>query len=150
MKPPSEAARTQTWSLLSFRDPAKNPLGIVLAATANAEGSIITQVADVEDADHAGATGAFGYALSVPMLTLTQALRDAPADEASARIIEAGPVTGVTHSLSGGAVVELPGRGHGPLPVGGWRAVGSEQRAAVGCSLGCAAWRRPYCWPGTD
>lgn len=43
-------ARTQAWSLLSFRDPTKIPLEIVLAAAANAEGSIITQVADVEEA----------------------------------------------------------------------------------------------------
>ena len=45
-----EAARTQRWSLLYFRDPTKIPLEIVLAAAANAEGSIITQVADVEEA----------------------------------------------------------------------------------------------------
>lgn len=46
----NQAARTQPWSLLYFRDPTKIPLEIVLAAAANAEGSIITQVADVEEA----------------------------------------------------------------------------------------------------
>jgi 3-amino-4-hydroxybenzoic acid synthase len=45
-----EAARTQAWSLLWFRDPTKIPLEIVLAAAAGATGSIITQVADVEEA----------------------------------------------------------------------------------------------------
>ncbi|WP_157254517.1 3-dehydroquinate synthase II family protein [Nonomuraea typhae] len=45
-----EAARTQQWSLLCFRDPTKIPLEIVLAAAAGAKGSIITQVADVEEA----------------------------------------------------------------------------------------------------
>ncbi|MCK1815691.1 3-dehydroquinate synthase II [Streptomyces sp. XM4011] len=46
----NEAARTQQWSLLNFRDPTKIPLEIVLAAAAGAQGSIITQVADVEEA----------------------------------------------------------------------------------------------------
>jgi 3-amino-4-hydroxybenzoic acid synthase len=45
-----EAARTQSWSLLSFQDPTKIPLEIVLAAAAGAQGSIITQVSDVEEA----------------------------------------------------------------------------------------------------
>jgi 3-amino-4-hydroxybenzoic acid synthase len=44
------AARHDGWSLLYFRDPTKIPLEIVLAAAAGAEGSIITQVADVEEA----------------------------------------------------------------------------------------------------
>jgi 3-amino-4-hydroxybenzoic acid synthase len=44
------AARLDRWSLLSFRDPTKIPLEIVLAAAAGADGSIITQVADVEEA----------------------------------------------------------------------------------------------------
>ena len=45
-----EAARREQWSVLSFRDPTKIPLEIVLAAAAGASGSIITQVADVEEA----------------------------------------------------------------------------------------------------
>ncbi|GIF42950.1 hypothetical protein Axi01nite_72610 [Actinoplanes xinjiangensis] len=44
------AARTDRWSVLYFRDPTKIPLEIVLAAAARADGSIITQVADVEEA----------------------------------------------------------------------------------------------------
>jgi 3-amino-4-hydroxybenzoic acid synthase len=44
------AARQERWSVLSFRDPTKIPLEIVLAAAAGADGSIITQVADVEEA----------------------------------------------------------------------------------------------------
>lgn len=46
-----EAARTQRWSVLWFRDPTKIPLEIVLAAAASATGSIITVVEDVEEAE---------------------------------------------------------------------------------------------------
>ncbi len=45
-----EAARTERYSLLQFRDPTKIPLEIVLAAASGAEGSIITVAADVEEA----------------------------------------------------------------------------------------------------
>lgn len=45
------AARHDSWSLLDFRDPTKIPLEIVLAAAAGANGSIITRVADVEEAE---------------------------------------------------------------------------------------------------
>jgi 3-amino-4-hydroxybenzoic acid synthase len=45
------AARTEKWSLLLFRDPTKIPLEIVLAAAAQAEGSIITVAGDVEEAE---------------------------------------------------------------------------------------------------
>lgn len=45
------AARLDRWSVLYFRDPTKIPLEIVLAAAAGADGSIITQVADVEEAE---------------------------------------------------------------------------------------------------
>ncbi|GAA2664370.1 3-dehydroquinate synthase II family protein [Streptomyces aculeolatus] len=45
------AARHDRWSLLDFRDPTKIPLEIVLAAAAGAEGSIVTRVADVEEAE---------------------------------------------------------------------------------------------------
>ncbi|GIF47589.1 3-dehydroquinate synthase II [Asanoa ferruginea] len=44
------AARHEKWSVLYFRDPTKIPLEIVLAAAAGADGSIITEVADVEEA----------------------------------------------------------------------------------------------------
>ncbi|WP_304608661.1 3-dehydroquinate synthase II [Glycomyces sp. TRM65418] len=46
-----EAARSRQWSVLDFADPTKIPLEIVLAAAAGAEGSIITTVADVEEAE---------------------------------------------------------------------------------------------------
>jgi 3-amino-4-hydroxybenzoic acid synthase len=46
-----QAARHDRWSLLYFRDPTKIPLEIVLAAAAGAGGSIVTQVADVEEAE---------------------------------------------------------------------------------------------------
>ncbi|GAA1774090.1 MULTISPECIES: 3-dehydroquinate synthase II [Streptomonospora] len=46
-----EAARTEAFSLLDFRDPTKIPLEIVLAAAARAEGSIITRAGDVEEAE---------------------------------------------------------------------------------------------------
>ncbi|WP_055553913.1 3-dehydroquinate synthase II [Streptomyces kanamyceticus] len=45
-----EAARTEEWSLLDFRDPTKIPLEIVLAAAAGAKGTIVTMAADVEEA----------------------------------------------------------------------------------------------------
>lgn len=44
------AARLDRWCVLAFRDPTKIPLEIVLAAAAGADGSVITQVADVEEA----------------------------------------------------------------------------------------------------
>jgi 3-amino-4-hydroxybenzoic acid synthase len=45
-----QSARRERWSLLNFRDPTKIPLEIVLAAAAGADGSVITQVSDVEEA----------------------------------------------------------------------------------------------------
>ncbi|WP_019547674.1 3-dehydroquinate synthase II [Streptomyces sulphureus] len=45
-----EAARTEQWSLLDFRDPTKIPLEIVLAAAAGREGTVLTRAADVEEA----------------------------------------------------------------------------------------------------
>ncbi|RKR90382.1 3-dehydroquinate synthase II [Micromonospora pisi] len=46
-----QAARTERWSLLLFRDPTKIPLEIVIAAAADAGGSIITIAGDVEEAE---------------------------------------------------------------------------------------------------
>lgn len=46
-----EVARTDRWAVLSFRDPTKIPLEIVLAAADKSQGSIITGVADVEEAE---------------------------------------------------------------------------------------------------
>jgi 3-amino-4-hydroxybenzoic acid synthase len=45
-----EAARTERWCVLQFRDPTKIPLEIVLAAAAGAEGGIITVAQDVAEA----------------------------------------------------------------------------------------------------
>lgn len=45
-----QAARTQQWSVLQFRDPTKIPLEIVIAAAASATGNIITEAKDVEEA----------------------------------------------------------------------------------------------------
>lgn len=45
------AAAGEAWSLLTFRDPTKIPLEIVLAAASGASGSIITTVADVTEAE---------------------------------------------------------------------------------------------------
>ncbi|GDY32758.1 3-dehydroquinate synthase II [Gandjariella thermophila] len=47
----NQAARTEKWSVLLFRDPTKIPLEIVLAAAARAEGSVITVAADPEEAE---------------------------------------------------------------------------------------------------
>ncbi|MFF9349095.1 3-dehydroquinate synthase II family protein [Streptomyces sp. NPDC014734] len=46
-----DAARTEVWSLLNFRDPTKIPLEIVIAAAAGANGVIVTTAADVEEAE---------------------------------------------------------------------------------------------------
>jgi 3-amino-4-hydroxybenzoic acid synthase len=45
-----QAARTETWSVLEFRDPTKIPLEIVIAAAAGADGTIMTTAASVEEA----------------------------------------------------------------------------------------------------
>jgi 3-amino-4-hydroxybenzoic acid synthase len=45
-----ESARAQRWSLLSFRDPTKIPLEIVLAAAAGAQGQIVTVARDSQEA----------------------------------------------------------------------------------------------------
>ncbi len=46
-----QAARTERWSLLLFRDPTKIPLEIVIAAAARSTGSIFTIAADIEEAE---------------------------------------------------------------------------------------------------
>lgn len=46
-----QAAATERWSVLLFRDPTKIPLEIVLAAAARAEGSNITVAGDIEEAE---------------------------------------------------------------------------------------------------
>lgn len=46
-----DVARSDPWSVLAFQDPTKIPLEIVLAAADSSEGSIITRVADVEEAE---------------------------------------------------------------------------------------------------
>jgi 3-amino-4-hydroxybenzoic acid synthase len=46
-----EVARTERWSVLSFSDPTKIPLEIVLAVADRAEGSVITYVADPTEAE---------------------------------------------------------------------------------------------------
>lgn len=45
-----QAAASQQWSLLHFRDPTKIPLEIVIAAAAGGKGSIVTVAGDVEEA----------------------------------------------------------------------------------------------------
>ncbi|MER5531604.1 3-dehydroquinate synthase II [Streptomyces sp. NPDC002677] len=45
------SGRTEKWSVLSFRDPTKIPLEIVIAAAARAKGSLITVAQDVEEAE---------------------------------------------------------------------------------------------------
>jgi len=45
-----QCARTAPWSVLSFTDPTRIPLEIVLAAAADAPGSVITTAADAEEA----------------------------------------------------------------------------------------------------
>lgn len=55
----------------------------------------------------ARSSGRFGYALSVPLLTLTGVLRDALACEASVTMSNGGPVAGVVDSGAGGIGLEL-------------------------------------------
>ncbi|MFI9173100.1 3-dehydroquinate synthase II family protein [Streptomyces lincolnensis] len=45
------SARSERWSVLLFRDPTKIPLEIVIAAAAQAKGSLITIAQDVEEAE---------------------------------------------------------------------------------------------------
>jgi 3-amino-4-hydroxybenzoic acid synthase len=45
-----QAAKTERWTVIEFRDPTKIPLEIVLAAADHANGSIVTIVEDVEEA----------------------------------------------------------------------------------------------------
>ena len=45
-----QAARTQEWCVLRFRDPTKIPLEIVIAAAAEARGHLVTEAADLEEA----------------------------------------------------------------------------------------------------
>lgn len=45
-----DAARTEAWSVLFFRDPTKIPLEIVIAAAAQAKGNIVAIAADVAEA----------------------------------------------------------------------------------------------------
>jgi 3-amino-4-hydroxybenzoic acid synthase len=45
------SARTEQWSVLSFRDPTKIPLEIVLAAAAGAKGRVVTVAADPVEAE---------------------------------------------------------------------------------------------------
>jgi 3-amino-4-hydroxybenzoic acid synthase len=46
----SAAARSERWTLLRFKDPTKIPLEIVIAASDNVDGHIVTVCADVEEA----------------------------------------------------------------------------------------------------
>jgi 3-amino-4-hydroxybenzoic acid synthase len=46
-----QSARTERWSVLSFRDSTKIPLEIVIAAAARADGNLITIAADAEEAE---------------------------------------------------------------------------------------------------
>ncbi|GII66512.1 hypothetical protein Skr01_65970 [Sphaerisporangium krabiense] len=47
----NDAARTEKWSVLLFRDPTKIPLEIVIAAAARASGNIVTVAQDVPEAE---------------------------------------------------------------------------------------------------
>lgn len=46
-----QSARTEAWSVLEFRDPTKIPLEIVIAAAADADGTLMTIAANVEEAE---------------------------------------------------------------------------------------------------
>jgi 3-amino-4-hydroxybenzoic acid synthase len=46
-----EAARSEKWTLIRFKDPTKIPLEIVLASANNSSGSIITEVSGMEEAE---------------------------------------------------------------------------------------------------
>jgi len=82
-----QVARTDRWAVLLFRDPTKIPLEIVLAAAVHGKGSIITGVADVEEAqivfgvlEH-GSDGVMLAPQAVGDATsLKQAAHDRPAD----------------------------------------------------------------------
>lgn len=82
-----QAARRERWSLLLFRDPTKIPLEIVLAAAASSDGTIITAVADVAEAEivfgvlEHGSDGVMMAPRAVgDATTLKAAAEDRPAD----------------------------------------------------------------------
>lgn len=95
-----EAARSERWSVLLFRDPTKIPLEIVLAAAARSEGSIITAVADVTEAEIVFGVLEHG---SDGVLMAPRAVGDATALKAAAQERSADlelveiEVTGITH-----------------------------------------------------
>jgi 3-amino-4-hydroxybenzoic acid synthase len=94
------AARTQAWSVLHFKDPTKIPLEIVLAAADKAEGSIITTVADVEEAEIVYGVlerGSDGVLMAPRRVGDATALRTvASAEPGSLALVEL-EVTGLSH-----------------------------------------------------
>jgi 3-amino-4-hydroxybenzoic acid synthase len=103
------AARREAWSLLNFRDPTKIPLEIVLAAAAGAPGSIVTQVADVEEAEIV-----FGVL-----------------EHGSDGVMLAPRVPGEATGLTAAAMVKAADVALAELSVTGIRRVGMGERACV-------------------
>ncbi|HEX5402460.1 MAG TPA: 3-dehydroquinate synthase II [Pseudonocardiaceae bacterium] len=94
------AARTEQWSVLSFRDPTKIPLEIVLAAADRSAGNIITTVADVEEAEIVFGVlehGSDGVMLAPSTVGQATALRAAAATEPGSIPLVELEVTGVSH-----------------------------------------------------
>ena len=95
-----EAARTQAWSVLDFRDPTKIPLEIVLAAAAGSGNSIVTVAKDVEEAtiifgvlEH----GSDGVLMAPAKVGDATALMAAAADVPDELELVELSVTGTTH-----------------------------------------------------
>lgn len=82
-----DVARADRWSVLSFRDPTKIPLEIVLAATDKTDGGVITEVADVEEANtvlrvlEQGADGVMMAPTAVGDATRLKAASEAKSDD---------------------------------------------------------------------
>nr|WP_042178294.1 3-dehydroquinate synthase II family protein [Kibdelosporangium sp. MJ126-NF4]CEL13096.1 3,7-dideoxy-D-threo-hepto-2, 6-diulosonate synthase [Kibdelosporangium sp. MJ126-NF4]CTQ98783.1 3,7-dideoxy-D-threo-hepto-2, 6-diulosonate synthase (EC 4.2.3.-) [Kibdelosporangium sp. MJ126-NF4] len=92
------AARLDRWSVLAFRDTTKIPLEIVLAAAAGADGTVITQVADVEEAQIVFGVlehGCDGVMLRARAVGEATSLKAAAAVRPAAVAVEELEVTGI-------------------------------------------------------
>ncbi|MFF3330842.1 3-dehydroquinate synthase II family protein [Streptomyces sp. NPDC002888] len=95
-----EAARTERWSVLLFRDPTKIPLEIVIAAAARAEGNIVTIAGDVEEAEIIFGVlehGSDGVMLAPRSVGDATALRTAAEDRPAPLELVELRVTGTSH-----------------------------------------------------
>jgi 3-amino-4-hydroxybenzoic acid synthase len=95
-----QSAREDAWSVQLFRDPTKIPLEIVLAAADSAQGSIITAVADVAEAEIVFGVlerGSEGVLMPARKVGDATALKTAAAGTSGELTLVELQVTGTTH-----------------------------------------------------